>query len=126
MFLRFTTTVIDEDSRKPQGVFVAAYDLLDSYSLDSSEAERLRQLLHWFSENLPAPPEEFSASRAIFWFKSHVHESISRIWELVHLLRLHGHHVEVYKARHLANVAYEDEYQVAAYPSDRDSRITVQ
>jgi len=32
--------------------------------------------------------------------------------KLVHLLRVHGHHIEVYKCRRLANVTYEDQFQV--------------
>lgn len=126
MFLRFTITQIDEDSHKPKGVFVAAYELLNSDNLDSFEWKRLRELLDWFNENLPHPPGSFYASRAIFWFKSIAHENISRIWEMVHLLRSHGYHIEVYKCRKLANISYEDKFQVAAYPSDRDGRITVQ
>jgi hypothetical protein len=126
MFLRFAITQIDEDSNRPQGVFVAAYTLLDSGDLDATEWRRLRDLLDWFSENLPRPPESFYVSRAIFWFKSNALENISRVWELVHLLRAHGRHIEVYKCRRLANISYEDDLQVAAYPSDRDSRIAVQ
>ena len=126
MFLRFAITQIDEDSRKPQGVFVAAYALLDSGDLGSEESKRLRELLNWFSENLPSPPENFYASRAIFWFKTNAHESINRIWELVHLLRSHGYLFQVYKCRHLANVSYEDEFQVAAYPSAKDARVIIQ
>ena len=126
MFLRFTITQMDEVSGKPQGVFSAAYALLDSCELDPEDSKRLREVLDWFDEHLPSPPEEFYASRAIFWFKSDAHESIDRIWELVQLLRLHGHHIEVYKSRYLANVTYEDEYQIAAYPSENDVKITVQ
>jgi hypothetical protein len=37
MYLRFVTTRIDEDSHKPQGVFVAAYSLLDSGDLNPDE-----------------------------------------------------------------------------------------
>ena len=74
MFLRFAVTQIDEDLRKPQGVFVAGYALLDSCELAQEESERLRDLLDWFSQNLPNPPEDFYASRAIFWFKSSAHE----------------------------------------------------
>jgi hypothetical protein len=126
MYLRFVITHIDEDSRKPQGVFVAAYSLLESSDLGPEEWASLRGLLDWFNENLPHPPKGFYASRAIFWFKSGAHENISRVWELVHLLRVHGYHVEVYKCRHLANISYEDNIQVAAYPSDRDGKVTVQ
>jgi hypothetical protein len=126
MFLRFATTRIDEDSHKPQGVFAAAYSLLDSGDLNSDEWQRLREILDWFNEHLPHPPKKFSADRAIFWFWSNAEESINRIWELVHLLRLHGYHVEVYKCRRLGNICYRDHLQVAAYPSVLDSKITVQ
>jgi len=119
-------TQIDEDSRRPQGVFVASYSLLDSGKLDAAEWKRLRELLDWFNDNLPHPPETFYTSRAIFWFKSSAHENIDKVWELIHLLREHNHHIEVHKCRRLGNISYQDEFQVAAYPSDKDGRITVQ
>jgi hypothetical protein len=126
MFLRFATKQIDEDSRKPRGVFIAAHTLLDSGDLSSDEWQQIRDILIWFNKNLPTPPDSFKTSRAIFWFKSSAEESIRRIWELVQLLRHHGHHVEVYKCRKLGNVCYQDELQVASYPSKSDGRITVQ
>ena len=126
MFLRFAVKQIDEASRRPQGVFAAAYDLLDSCQLAQEESSQLRNLLTWFEDNLPSPPDEYYAGRAIFWFKASSHESIDRIWELVQVLRLHDYHVEVHKCRRLANVSYEDDYQVAAYPSERDARTSIQ
>lgn len=126
MFLRFVTTRMDKDSRRPQGVLVASYSLLDSGALSSDEWKRLREILDWFNHHLPHPPDNFTAGRAIFWFKSTAKESISQIWELVYLLRQHAYHVEVHKCRRLANIRYEDELQIAAYPSKRDGRITIQ
>jgi hypothetical protein len=126
MFLRFVITQIDEDSHQPQGVFAAAYDLLESSKLNSVEEKHLREILVWFEENLHSPEDYFKAQRAVFWFKSSADESIKRIWELVNLLRLHDYHVEVYKCRGLSNIVYEDKLQVAAYPSERDGKITVQ
>jgi len=126
MFMRFVTTRVHEKSHRPEGVFAAAYSLLDSGSLDKDEWQRLREILIWFNKNLPHPPDRFSANRAIFWFKSGSKESIRHIWELVHALRLHGYHVAVHKTRRLANVAYEDQHQAAAFPSERDDKITVQ
>jgi hypothetical protein len=126
MFLRFVITRRDEHSRSAQGVFVAAHELLRSGDLNPQEWKHLRSLLDDFNKSLPHPPDNFYASRAIFWFKASAHENIRRIWELVHLLRAHGNHVEVYKCRHLANISYQDEMQVAAYPSERDGRITAQ
>jgi hypothetical protein len=125
MFLRFTITHIDEDSHQPQGIFVAAYSLLDSGDLDPVEWKVLRNLLDWFKENLPSPPDSFYASRAIFWFKSNAGESISRIWEMIYLLKAHAYHIEVYRCPRLGNISYEDKFQVAAYPSDRDGKIII-
>lgn len=126
MFLRFTTTRIHEDSHKPEGVFQAALSLLSSRDLDPTEWTRLREILIWFNKNLPRPPDSFSADRAIFWFKSTADQSIKRVWDLVHILRAKGCHVVVHKCRRLGNVCYEDKFQVAAYPSDLDGRITMQ
>jgi hypothetical protein len=75
---------------------------------------------------LPTPPKSFTTGRAIFWFKSSAQESIRNIWELVHLLQDHGHYVEVHKCRRLGNILWEDKFQVAAFPSKLDGRITVQ
>jgi hypothetical protein len=126
MYLRFVTTRVDEDSHKPQGVFVASYDLLDSGDLTRDEWKRVREILDWFNQNLPHPPENFTTGRAIFWFKSSAAESISRVWELIHLLRQHGHYIEVHKCRRLGNILYEDKLQVAAFPSKLDAKIVIQ
>jgi len=93
---------------------VAAYSLLDSGDLSSDEWKHVREILDWFNEHLPHPPDSFSKSRAIFWFKSSAKEGIKKIWELVYLLRQHGRHVEVYKCRYLATIYYQDQLQVAA------------
>jgi hypothetical protein len=126
MFLRFVTTRIHKDSHKPQGVFAASYSLLESGDLSAEEWKRVREILNWFNAHLPTPPKTFSKRRAIFWFKSTAEESIGQIWELVYLLRQQGFHLEVQKCRHLANICYEDQFQVAAYPSKLDQRITTQ
>jgi len=126
MYLRFATRRIDEDSHKQKGVFVAAYELLDSGDLSKDEWQKVRAELDWFNQHLPHPPKDFNPSRAIFWFNSGAKEGIRRIWELVAILREHGHFVEVFKCRRLANIRYRDNFQVAAYPSDLDGRITVQ
>jgi hypothetical protein len=123
MYLRFTTTAIDEDSHKPRGLFTEAYRLLDSANLSSDEWMILREILNWFNENLPHPPKKFKASRAIFWFRTDANDCIEKIWEMVALLREHGHHVIVHKCRRLANVCYSDRLQVAAFPSDLDDRV---
>jgi len=123
MYLRFVSTVIDEDSKKPRGLFTEAYSLLDSGDLNADEWKQLRAELDWFNEHLPHPPEKFKVGRAVFWFREDAVECISRIWDMVHLLRQHGHHITVQKCRHLRNRTYSDDFQVAAYPHPLDDRI---
>jgi hypothetical protein len=125
-WLRFATTRIDEDSRKPEGVFAAAYTLLESGDLSSEEWQHLREILNWFSKNLPTPPESFNAGRAIFWFQPNARDCLDRVWDMVELLRQHGYHVTVYKCPSLGKICYRDKFQVAAYPSDSDGKITMQ
>lgn len=121
MFLRFVITQIDDVSHKPQGLFQAAYELLESGDLSASERDLLREVIIWFNKNLPSP-RGMVASREIFWFKSSADECISRMWELTHLLRHHGYLVEVEKCRGLGNIIYDDKFQVAAYPSKHDRK----
>jgi hypothetical protein len=126
MYLRFVITRIDRRSNKPQGVFAASYALLDSGGLTREEWDNLRGMIIWFNANLPTPPKKFDSRRAVFWFKSAAEENVRKVWELVRVLREPGHHVEVYKCRTLGNIVWEDEFQVAAFPSKSDSRITIQ
>lgn len=106
MYLRFTTSKMDEDSKRPRGIFVGAYELLESGDLSSAECKHLREILDRHKANLPLPLESFEASRAIFWFRSRAAENIRRIWELVAFLRAHDVAISVHKCRHLANISY--------------------
>jgi hypothetical protein len=121
MFLRFVITLIDDVSHKPQGLFVAAHELLDSGDLSLVERDLLREVIIWFNKNLPSP-RSMVASRAIFWFKSSADECIKQMWELTHVLQHHGYLVEVEKCKVLGNIIYEDKFQVAAYPSKHDRK----
>lgn len=121
MFLRFVITQIDDVSHKPQGLFQAAYELLESGDLSLEERDLLREVIIWFNKNLPSP-RNMVASRAIFWFKWSADECMKRMWELTYLLRHYDYLVEVEKCRELGNIIYEDKFQVAAYPSRHDRK----
>jgi len=118
MFLRFVITEIDSDSKQPQGLFVAAYTLLESGELSPDEYEQLHEILTWFSKNLRAP--DVKSAKAIFWFKPDANDCVNKMWDLVQLLRFHGYLVEMQKYRMLRKIIYEDSLQVAAVPSRLD------
>ncbi len=86
MYPRFVTARIHKDSHKQQGVFAAAYALLDSGELTRDEWNHVREMLNWFNANLASPPKNFKSPRAIFWFKSSAQENIRKILEILFLL----------------------------------------
>ena len=117
MFLRFVVTQIHCESKQPQGLFSAAYSLLDSGDLSPEEYDQLREILIWFNKNLRSP--DIKKARAIFWFKTAAHDYVAKMWDLVHLLSFHGYLTEM-QYRYLGNIVYEDQFQVAAIPSKFD------
>ena len=125
MFLRFVTTQINDCSRQPKGLFYAVHEFLDEGDLSHDERALLEEPLDWFNENLPGPGKYFDPCRAVFWFKSQARECIGRMWDLANVLRLYDYFVEVHKCGRLGNIIFEDDFQVAAYPSRKDGRITI-
>ncbi|MBC8136223.1 MAG: hypothetical protein H8F28_10080 [Fibrella sp.] len=120
MFIRIAITGEDADSHQQQGIFHAAWNVLDSGDLSEMESQDLRSLLEWFNQHMPYPSETQRrglSRRAIFWFKPGAQDYIQRAWELMQLLRLHGLLVCVLKTRTPGSVVYADDCQIAAIPT---------
>ena len=123
MFIRFVTLKIDENSHRPQGLFQAAYTLLKTGDLNTSEREEVQMIIDWFKKNLPAPNQPNVQGRAIFWYKNTAQEHIKRMWQLANILQSHGYAIQFQRCQYLCNIVYSDEFQVAAYPHWRDAPI---
>ena len=123
MFIRFVVAKIHRDSHRPQGVFIAAYNLLESGDLDNEQYNQLRELIKWFEETLPVPDHPYVKGRAIFWYRSSAVKFVRKTWELINLLQSYGIAVEIQTCRHFDNAIYRDAYQVAAYPSPYDAPV---
>ena len=111
--LRFAVGRIDETSCQPLGIFQAAYELRHAAGRGSVGGRMLGPLFEWFGQNLRAPDV---TGRAVFWFKSDASECITRIWEMVHVLRSHDHLVWMTRNERPGRIVYEDAFQVAAVP----------
>lgn len=123
--MRFTVPQINEDSGRPQGIFVTAHALLKNADLSDEEEKHLRELLGWFEGNLPIAKSARITRRAIFWYhgSATARDCIQRMWELVNILRMHGYVIELQTCQRLGNVRYSDSYQVAAFPHPQDAPI---
>lgn len=96
-------------------MFATAYELLESKSLNEADEKHLRELLNWFSRNLPIP-KRFDTDGAIFWFKSDAKDCTRKVWQLALALRHQSFQVEMHRTRRPGYVIYEDEFQVGAIP----------
>ena len=123
-FIRFVTLKIDENSHQPQGLFQVAYSLLRTGDLNAGEREEVQIIIDWFKKNLPIPNQPNVEGRAIFWYRDSALEHIQKMWSLANILQSHDCAIQVQKCRHLHNIVYQDDYQVAAYPHRHDGSIT--
>lgn len=117
-FIRFVIGRKDEDSRVEQGIFQAVAQALEWETITGEDAQELKSLEKWFSENLEKPTS-FGRGRlhwGICWFKMDASEHISRIWQMVRILERHGICVKKIKTDKPGYMIYEDEWQIVAEP----------
>ncbi len=122
MYIRFVISEIHKNSHKRQGIFQAIYDLKDAGKLFAYEEHHINGILSWFATYLKNP-SSFTKSKtphaiekAISWYKDTATEHISKMWEIVAVLEVHGIKVDVIKTDRLGYIVYEDKYQIAAEP----------
>ena len=121
MFIRFVSGEIDEDSHVLEGLFCAAYRLLNETWLPDYEYEALREPLVWFSNNMKSPfkyrlEPAWLARQSLCWFRPTASEHLRRAWEMVAILEDHQIFVRTVKCHRPGYILYEDRSQVLAYP----------
>ena len=120
MFVRFVAGADAEDAAWLNGIFTEARLLRDRGELFEHESEWLEATFDWFNKHLPCPPFEKKLSsgawtrEAVAWFRSEAKEPVSRMWDIVALLREHGILVRMITSANLGTIVYEDKYQVVA------------
>jgi len=127
MYLRFVVSELDDDSNRELGVFHAIANLRAAGKLYSYEEIHHDLVRQWFNENLEKPrftsskgPFYRKQKKAISWFEDGAEEHLSRVRELVAILRNHGVIVHMLKTDRVGYVVYEDEYQIVAEAFNED------
>ena len=121
-YVRFVTEAVDEDSGRRQGVFQAAYDLLDGNDLALHERAELQALREWFTDHLDAPDRfarsqrNHPAPKAISWFKGTATAYVSRMHSICRILNEHGLGTAMITSGRPGYVVFEDEHQIASVP----------
>ncbi len=120
MFLRFVVGSDSDNAAWLTGIFTITRILDDDGALYPHESERLSALFDWFNENLPCPPfgQKLATGdwtrNAVAWFRPEAKSVISRMWDLVAILREHGVPVRLVTSNRPGKIVYEDNYQVVA------------
>jgi len=120
MYIRFVVNEIDEDSQKRLGIFHAIRYLRDDGKLSSYEEAHMNEVMDWFADNLEKPNRFSRAKRkkpvgkAISWFEDNAIEHISKMREIMLVLKSHGIQVDMIKTERPGYIVYEDEFQVTA------------
>ena len=117
-YVRFVIGRKDEDSHVEQGIFQAAALAMEWRTITGSDADELKKLRWWFSDNLEKPTS-FGRDKlrlGICWFKTSATQHISRIWEMVQILERNGIYVKKIRTDQPGYVIYEDEWQLVAEP----------
>ena len=114
VFVRFVVGSDGQYHKELNGIFVEARLLRERGVLTVEEDARLEELYGWFEEQVPMPP--FSAGRfprdAVAWFKDDAGEPVTRMWDIVALLREHGVEVRLLRSTNPGRVVYDDQVQV--------------
>ncbi len=114
MFVRFVVGSDGQHHKQLTGVFTEARLLRERGELTDEEDALLSELYEWFNEYVPVPP--FSARRihddVVSWFKDDAGEPVTKMWDIVALLREHGVEVRLLRSRNPGRIVYEDEMQV--------------
>jgi hypothetical protein len=113
-FIRFVVGADDQHHRELTGIITEVRLLRDADRLTDEETARVEDAYIWFNDHVPAPP--FSASTwpkdVVTWFKDDAGEAITKMWDLVAILRESGVPVRLLRSTNPGRVLYEDEFQV--------------
>ena len=131
MYIRFITEYINERDKQSTGVFQALGYLVRSNQTFDYHKEQLEEIRLWFNKNLEIPDKFHKSSNkhanniALSWFKHTATEHLQRMYDLIPIYENYGIQVEVIKIEKPGYIIYEDEYQVATLPFNKDRKRVV-
>jgi hypothetical protein len=120
MYVRFIRASDADNAWLATGVVTTARVLRDEGQLEDYEGAVVESAFEWFNEHLPCPPfrENLELGNwspdAVAWFIDTAKEPVSRMWDLVWILREHGEPVRVLRTEHPGMIVYRDPFQVVA------------
>jgi hypothetical protein len=128
MYVRFTTSFIDQHGLACTGIFNAV-GFVERYACtDKADVAQLKELEAWFTTNLKVPScyaryDDPHNPSPLAWFKASAREHIQRMRAIVTLLAKYDVVVDMIHRRDPGYILYEDDFQVAALPREPLARV---
>ena len=124
MFIRFVVATDSDNPWWANGVISTARIFRDDGRLEPYQVAVVEEAFAWFNQHLPRPP--FAAnlesgawsSAAVAWFIHDAKEPISRMWDLVAVIKEHGASVHILRSENPGMIVYRDAFQVIAETPD--------
>lgn len=102
-----------------KGIFSMCMDLMKEENVEQEDAELLKALDDWFSEELPYPPQCNNKEPVVCYFKTeNTVEMRKMIRPMEWLLEKYNHPYFVVYTNTPGEIVYEDHYQVAVKLDD--------
>jgi hypothetical protein len=120
MYVRFVVGTDAENAFWLTGVLTSARIVRDEGELYAYEEDLLNTVYGWFDEHLPCPPfaEMLRSGEwtrdAVSWFRANAGEPLSRVWDVIAILREHGTPVRMVTSNSPGQIVYSDRFQIVA------------
>ena len=120
MYVRFVVATPQQNPWWATGVITSARILMDDGVLEPYDVDVVEAAFDWFNTHLPCPPFQQNlrsgcwTDDAVAWFFPWALEPISRMWDLVAVLKQHGAATRMLRSHFPGRIVYADELQIVA------------
>lgn len=116
-YMRIQGRELSYVTKQPKGIFAMCWRMIYDGIMTGPDAKIFENVNEWFEQNLPNPEVCRSGDQAVItYFKTEsTKEMIEQLEPALELLEKYNHPYDVVYTNFVANIVYEDEYQIAVH-----------
>lgn len=116
-YMRIQGRELSYVTKQPKGIFAMCWRMIYDGIMTGPDAKIFENVNEWFEQNLPNPEVCRSGDQAVItYFKTESTKAmIEQLEPALELLEKYNHPYDVVYTNFVANIVYEDEYQIAVH-----------
>lgn len=116
-YMRIQGRELSYVTKQPKGIFAMCWRMIYDGIMTGPDAKIFENVNEWFEQNLPNPEVCRSGDQTVItYFKTEsTKEMIEQLEPALELLEKYNHPYDVVYTNFVANIVYEDEYQIAVH-----------